>query len=238
MDFNATIDLIIKELKEASDIIDDLKKYPGVPVLQVELARLKCKSAGEVISILKEIKGSTSASREAGPERDKPEPKIKILEEKTPVPPEYIPPAPQLKKPKVVTSEIEIQPAVKPEPHQNNEKKENVSSILADQFVQPGSSLIEQLSPEKTEEEIADILKTKVITTLNEAIGINDRFLYIREIFNGDQNEYNKALVRLESVSNLADAKAILMSYTGDSSENETVKILLDLIKRKLHTDE
>ena len=31
MDFNATIDLIIKDLKEASDIIDDLKKYPGVP---------------------------------------------------------------------------------------------------------------------------------------------------------------------------------------------------------------
>ena len=55
MDFNATIDLIIKDLKEASDIIDDLKKYPGVPVLQVELAKMKCRSAGEVIAILKDI---------------------------------------------------------------------------------------------------------------------------------------------------------------------------------------
>ena len=32
MDFNATIDLIIKDLREASDIIDDLKKYPGFPI--------------------------------------------------------------------------------------------------------------------------------------------------------------------------------------------------------------
>ena len=55
MDFNATIDLIIKDLNDASSIIDDLKKYPGVPVLQVELAKSKCRSAGEVIALLKSI---------------------------------------------------------------------------------------------------------------------------------------------------------------------------------------
>jgi len=53
MDFDATIDLIIRELKEASDIIDDLKRYPDVPLLQVELAKMKCKSAGDVIALLK-----------------------------------------------------------------------------------------------------------------------------------------------------------------------------------------
>ena len=60
MDFNATIDLIIKDLRDASDIIDDLKKYPGVPQLQVELAKSKCKSAGEVIALLKTLKGNPS----------------------------------------------------------------------------------------------------------------------------------------------------------------------------------
>ena len=60
MDFNATIDLIIKDLREASDIIDDLKKYPGVPHLQVELAKSKCRSAGEVIALLKTLKENPS----------------------------------------------------------------------------------------------------------------------------------------------------------------------------------
>ena len=55
MDFNATIDIIIKDLNEAREIIDDLKKYPGVPELQVELAKSKCKSASEVIALLKNI---------------------------------------------------------------------------------------------------------------------------------------------------------------------------------------
>ena len=53
MDFNSTIDLIIKDLNAASEIIDDLKKYPGVPAIQVELAKSKCKSAGDVIGMLK-----------------------------------------------------------------------------------------------------------------------------------------------------------------------------------------
>jgi hypothetical protein len=55
MDFNSTIDLIIKDLNEASEIIDDLKKYPGVPALQVELAKSKCRSAGDVIALLKSL---------------------------------------------------------------------------------------------------------------------------------------------------------------------------------------
>ena len=65
MDFNATIDLIIRDLEEAREIIDDLKKYPGVPVLQVELAKSKCKAAGEVIALLKTIKESESPRPEA-----------------------------------------------------------------------------------------------------------------------------------------------------------------------------
>jgi hypothetical protein len=53
MDFNRTVDLIIKDLYEAGEIIDDLKNYPGVPAFQVELAKSKCKSAAEIIHFSK-----------------------------------------------------------------------------------------------------------------------------------------------------------------------------------------
>jgi len=52
MDFNATVDLIIKDLEEAREIIDDLRNYPGVPLIQIEMAKSKCKSAGEIIALL------------------------------------------------------------------------------------------------------------------------------------------------------------------------------------------
>jgi hypothetical protein len=69
MDFNATIDLIIKDLNEASEIIDDLKKYPGVPALQVEFAKSKCRSAGEVIALLKNLSDILPAKDEPVPEK-------------------------------------------------------------------------------------------------------------------------------------------------------------------------
>src|SRR5512137_253303 len=53
MDLKKTIDYIIKDLREARDIIDDLKNYPEVPLIQIELAKSKCKSAEELISLLK-----------------------------------------------------------------------------------------------------------------------------------------------------------------------------------------
>ncbi len=54
MDFNATIDLIIRELDEAREIMDDLKKLNGAPILEIELAKSKIKNAGDVISLLKQ----------------------------------------------------------------------------------------------------------------------------------------------------------------------------------------
>jgi hypothetical protein len=53
MDFNSTVDLIINDLEEARKIIDDFRNYPGVPLLQIELAKSKCKSAAELIALLK-----------------------------------------------------------------------------------------------------------------------------------------------------------------------------------------
>jgi hypothetical protein len=248
MDFNATIDLIIKDLKEASDIIDDLKKYPGVPVLQVELAKMKCRSAGEVISILKNL-GENSVAVEKEPVRENIVQEIrKAKEATTPMVKDIIPPVTQVRKEKAAAREIEIQQVhkisepkrVEPkisEPKKIH-KKEQESSIIADQFIQPASSLVEQLSPMQTEAEVADMLKTKPITSLTEAIGLNDKFLFIREIFSGNHSDYNAALLRLESAEKITDARAIIMSYTGDNSESEAVRQLLELVKRKLPADE
>ncbi len=238
MDFNATIDLIIKELKEAGDIIDDLKKYPGVPVLQVELAKMKCKSAGEVISILKNVNENTVSSLKE-PVQEKIVPEVeRPVEVRPPAQPEFVPPVTQVKKPKTAAAEAEVPPPPKTQEPKIIRKKDQETAILADQFVQPVSSLIEQLSTLQNEEEIADKLKTKPITSLTEAIGINDKFLFIREIFNGNQSEYDKALSRLESADNIADARAVIMSYTGDNLKNEAVRQLLELVKRKLPPDE
>ena len=76
------------------------------------------------------------------------------------------------------------------------------------------------------------------ITNLSEAIGVNDKFLFIREIFDGNKDAYTQAISRLDHAESLTDARAVIMSYTGDNNENEAVKQLLDLVKRKLPSNE
>jgi hypothetical protein len=225
MDFNATIDLIIRDLEEAREIIDDLKKYPGVPVLQVELAKSKCKTAGEVIALLKTIKNNAVVEEKT----------VKVIEEpvrkELPVNKETESPKPEADSPK---------PLITKDEQEIHIKKPAESVIIADTFSHLSGSLNEQLGSRsrKTEEDIADLLKTKPISSLTEAIGINDRFLFIREIFNNNKDAYSQAISRLDHAESLCDASAIIMSYTGDNNDNEAIKQLLDLVKRKLHSNE
>ena len=51
------------------------------------------------------------------------------------------------------------------------------------------------------------------------------------------RTSYDEAIARLNKVKNLPDAKAIIMSYTDEGDDNEVVKQLLDLVKRKLPSD-
>jgi hypothetical protein len=223
MDFNATIDLIIRDLDEAREIIDDLKKYPGVPVLQVELAKAKCKTAGEVIALLKTLQNKFI-------------PEDKIVREITePADKNF----PEKKSTANLKPETVIQPPVIINNLQNQLVKESSdSTIIADTFIQPSESLYEQIGNGKSEEYLSDILKLKPVTSLTEAIGVNDRFLFMKEIFNNNKDTYSQAISRLDKVESLTDAKAIIMSYTGDNFENEAVIQLLELVKRKLPADE
>jgi hypothetical protein len=238
MDFNATIDLIIKDLDEARTIIDDLKKYPGVPVLQVELAKSKCKSAGEVIALLKTLQEKTEPVQktEIRSETKQEEPQLKSTESQT----EILETEPESQQ------EIPHIKSVKPE-HTVKEKttsgpvdeliraaeKATESSIIADRFVHLASSINEQLGTHK-DDDLSGLHMAKPVSSLSEAIGINDRFLFVREIFNGDREAYNQAIAKLENAETIIDAKAVLMSYTGNSTDNDATKQLLELFKRKL----
>jgi copper chaperone CopZ len=202
MDFNTTVDLIIKDLNEAREIIDDLRNYPGVPSLQVELAKSKCKSAAEVIALLKNIQGQPVAEAKKKPEASRPS---------------------------FVINADEIP---------SNKKKVTESAIVADTFSHLPNSLNEQLGNLRDDNDVSDILKTKPLTNLSDAIGVNDKFLFIRELFNGNPESYNQAISKLDNAASLADAKAVIMSYTDNDAENEAVRQLLDLVKRKFPVDE
>jgi hypothetical protein len=82
------------------------------------------------------------------------------------------------------------------------------------------------------------MMRSQHVSNLGDAIGVNDKFLYIREIFNGDSDSYFQALKRIESASDYNDARTVIINYTGSNSETEAVKQFLDLVKRKFSPNE
>ena len=235
MDLNATIDIIIKDLNEAREIIDDLRKYPGVPEFQVELAKSKCKSASDVIALIKRI--NLTAPPPAEPPEPHPEP---VTEKAEP----YVKPVIEKAEPHVEPIIEKAEPHVDPVPEKAEQQPEKEAarladkkpagfSIIADQYAGRPESFNEKLGTRKPGDDVLEILRSKPLLSLDEAIGINDKFLFIREIFNGNTDSYNEAIQKLEKVGNIPDAMAIIMGYAGDNSGNEAVTQLVDLIKRK-----
>jgi hypothetical protein len=245
MDFNSTIDLIIKDLNEASEIIDDLKKYPGVPALQVEFAKSKCKSAGEVIALLKNM-NIMQAKTEPLYEKPVEKPVAVQREEKVKASSPVVQTEEKIVPPNLVAQVEEKLVTVKsvssPAPARQEKKPEGktaekkVETSVADKFT-PQHDLYEEQA-KRAEKDLSDRLKIRPITNLSDAIGLNDRFLFISDVFDGNKDAYNQAISRLDKAENLQDAMAIIMSYTGEKPENEAVVQLLDLVRLKLPSNE
>jgi hypothetical protein len=223
MDFNSTVDIIIKDLDEARKIIDDFKNYPDVPLLQIELAKSKCKSASEVISLLKklQIPSITADKKESTT--------VKQVDLTDPV--------------EVISRNVDSPvPHNKPVTNKENvapvEMKPSESSMIADTFNQQSDTLYEQLGNLVDDNYLHDSIKNKPLSRLSEAIGVNDKFLFIKEIFNGSTEAYNMAIAQLDEAGSFDDAKAVLMSYTGENIESDAAGQLLDLVKRKFPGNE
>lgn len=220
MDFNSTVDLIIKDLDEAREIIDDFKNYPDVPLLQIELAKSKCKSASEVISLLKKIQ---VYSKTVG------------KKESIPVEPGDLPdPVEVINKP-VESHTVNTKSITIKETTVSSQVK---SGIIADTFIVQSDTLNEQFGSLLDENDLNESIKLKPLVNLSDAIGVNDKFLFIREIFNGNPEAYNQAIKKLDETVSLSDAKAIIMSYTGENIESDAANQLFDLVKRKFPGNE
>ena len=241
MEFNATIDLIIKDLDDACRIIDDLKSYEGVPELQIELAKAKCKSAGAVIALLKNIKQQPASV--ITEKSDKPEvkeiPDIKSKPAETLLTIEQPPVEEKKESEKIIDKQEETNKSPEKETvTKKTESPKTGSPIFADKFSNMSARINEQLSSRKGDDDITGRIKSKHIHSLKEAIGVNDRFYFIREIFNGDKDIYDQAIARLENVQSESDVKTVISGYTGIDAESEAFNQLLDIVKRKLSPDE
>lgn len=154
-------------------------------------------------------------------EEDKIQPFITIPEVKVPETIIEIP-APEIEIPLPASPEI-----LKPE--------ETVQSaeIVIPEVTEEIIPIKENSIPEK---ETPPVMNEKTYPDLKTLIGFNEKLMFTRQLFSGNNSDYDDAIVGLNKCNSFAEANAILMILSSTykwSKENEPVQVFHAVVKRR-----
>jgi hypothetical protein len=98
-----------------------------------------------------------------------------------------------------------------------------------------GASLNDKLKAEKTE--LGQSLKTEPIRDLRKGIGVNDKFVFISELFRGDETMYDSSIRTINAFHILPEAEywinRELKVKLGWNDTNETVQHFYGVVRRR-----
>ena len=114
--------------------------------------------------------------------------------------------------------------------HQSKEIAKEVNDATAQ-----AESLNDKLKQGKTE--LIEVFKETPVKDLRKAVGINDRFLFIKELFRGDENMYERSIKTINSFNIYAEAEywisRELKTKLGWSKDHPSVQHFDQLVKRR-----
>lgn len=119
--------------------------------------------------------------------------------------------------------------------HQENHTPEKNKKEINESIAVNGASLNERLKQSRID--LGDTLTEVPIRDLRKAIGVNDRFLFINELFRGDEAAYERSIKTINSFSIFPEAeywiqRELKVKNAWDDSE-ELVQEFYRLVKRR-----
>ena len=79
----------------------------------------------------------------------------------------------------------------------------------------------------------SELRRSEPVTDLRKAIGINDKFLMIRDLFGGDGASYEVAIRALNAFDNLDDCMIYIAEHYAWNANSDGAKLLMELLERK-----
>lgn len=114
-----------------------------------------------------------------------------------------------------------------------NVKKKLGTGVVSDMYKNKKKFRNEFIQKGNTQD-ISSKFHSQPIPDISVAIGINDKFRYIRELFDGDNVQYAETLRFLNNVKSETEAEKYLEDKFEWDMEMKLVRSLLDLTSRKL----
>ena len=133
--------------------------------------------------------------------------------------------------------EKQQKPQAPPKENQSRQTPNKASKTgVGEKFDDNKSSLNDRLSGKNGDDSIGERMKYHHISNLKTAIDINHKFLFINEIFEGDREEYNLVIDKLNEAPDMEKAQEILSEYHDKHQwdiKSSTLQLFYDVLKRK-----
>ena len=117
---------------------------------------------------------------------------------------------------------------IRPEPGLTNSPGGAVLGEVINHDVQ---TLADTIAPPR--DMASELLRNEPVTDLRKAIGLNDRFLLIRDLFDGDGEAYERAIEALNGFEDLDDCMIYIAENYAWNPNSDGAKLLMDLLERK-----
>ncbi len=117
--------------------------------------------------------------------------------------------------------------------HQVQKEVYELNEFLVSQYEQP--ELNDRLKEEKVE--VATLLQSAPVRDLKKAVGINDRYLFVNELFRGDESMYERSMKTINGFAIYPEAQywieRELKLKLGWNDQCEAARLFDQLIRRR-----
>jgi hypothetical protein len=113
-------------------------------------------------------------------------------------------------------------------------KEPSEKTFVSDRFKTSKPTLNEDLASKIKSEDLSSKLKAMPITNISNALGLNDKFELINELFNGDKELFERTMQVLNMAGSFVEAYNYLNENFDWDMSDPHVQRILELIRRKL----
>lgn len=236
MEIKYTIEILTKDIQDIEKLVGNLQNSTASSAIELDLALSKLRNVYEILTMIKADKLNelinTPVAVSPEPQKEEhltPEPQAAVKPEAqkevkvAPEPQATVNPEPQ--------EEVQVAPEPQAEAKPEPQAAAPDPAILGEKF--PVESSINENLAEKQGGQMDAKFVGQAIDNISRNIGINDRFLIIRELFEGDSDGFSKLLGQLDAAENYQSAAALMEERFSGSAEHEGVEILAGLVKRR-----
>jgi len=118
-------------------------------------------------------------------------------------------------------------------PKDNASQKSSNGGIVADKFQNTQTYRHDDLSKKQTKQDLSSRMQKKPIYDLTKAIGINDKFSFIRELFDGDKEQFHESVQIINELPNYEEAQKYIAESFNWNEEDPEVQKFMELVERK-----